>query len=235
MEQTNKIIDRLIEDKLGNINLIDFIENNGIISTEYIGKSLLMRGKSDRIWVYIKCSDKSDMIIIKEKLNDQDRCFGAIEDWMMPTLVENKKLLWDLSQYYLPESVNVPKPGVQTKSLSENEASIIYENSEYRNFISEEYIKDRIRRGISKRIYENSKLVGWGLTQDDGALGFLHVLNDVRRKGYGLNIMLSLIEEVRQAGKIPFGYIEKDNHKSINLVSKLGFVKQRECHWFEIN
>ena len=43
-----------------------------------------------------------------------------------------------------------------------------------------------------------------------------------------------LIEEVKRAGKIPFAYIEIDNYKSINLVSKLGFIKHRNCHWFQI-
>lgn len=224
------------KDKLRNINLINFIENNHIISIERIENSLLVRGKSDRTWVYIRCSSDNELTTIKSRLNKQDKCFAAIEDWMFPVLLEDKELLWDLSltQFYLPDDVSLPKPVHQTKSLSEKDAKIVYENSEYKEYISVEYIKNRIRKGISKGIYEKDKLVAWGLTQDDGALGFLHVLENVRRKGYGLSVTLSLIEEVKRAGKIPFAYIERENYKSINLVSKLGFIKHRNCHWFQI-
>ena len=69
---------------------------------------------------------------------------------------------------------------------------------------------------------------------NDGGLGFLHVIENARGKGYALSIAVSLIEEVRQKEKIPFAYIEKDNFRSINLVTKLGFVKLENRHWFEI-
>ncbi len=200
IEQIKEIIESLRKDKLRNINLINFIENNHIISIERIENSLLVRGKSDRTWVYIRCSSDNELTTIKGRLNKQDKCFAAIEDWMFPVLLEDKKLLWDLSltQFYLPDDVSLPKSVHQTKSLSEKDAKIVCDNSEYKEYISVEYIKDRIRGGISKGLYEKDKLVGWGLTQDDGGLGFLHVLKDVRRKGYCLIIILSLIEEVKQ-------------------------------------
>jgi 8-oxo-dGTP diphosphatase len=237
IEQIKEIVESLKKDKLRNINLINFIENNPINSIERIENSLLIRGKSDRTWVYIKCSSEDELVILKGRLKRQDKYFAAIEDWMLPVLLKDKELLWDLSliQFYLPDEIRLSKPAHKTTALLEKDAKIVYDNSEYRNYISIRYIKDRIRRGISRGLYENDKLVAWGLTQDDGGLGFLHVLSEVRRKRYGLSVMLSLIEEVRQAGKIPFAYIEKDNVKSINLVFKLGFIKHKNIHWFQIN
>ena len=236
MEQINGIIESLKKDRLANINLINFIENNHIIGIERIGDSLLVRGKSDRNWVYIGCSSDSELSAIKGLLNEQDKSFAAIEDWMVPVLLKDEAILWNMSltQFYLPDDVELPDPVHQTNALSEQEAGIVFDNSEYQDCISLEYIEDRIRVGISTGLYENSKLVAWGLTHDDGGLGSLHVLESVRRKGYGSNITLSLIKEVRRANKVPFCYIEKDNDKSINLVSKLGFIKHRDCHWFEI-
>ena len=72
------------------------------------------------------------------------------------------------------------------------------------------------------------------MTQDDGGMGFLHVLPECRRKKYGYNITLLLIEKIRRKGKIPFVYIEKENMKSINLVLNLQFENQKGLHWFQL-
>ena len=48
-------------------------------------------------------------------------------------------------------------------------------------------------------------------------------------------VTVSLIEDVRRLKKIPFAYIEKNNVKSINLVKKLGFIRQSNRHWFELD
>ena len=236
MERFKEIIESLKKEKLSNINLINFIENNHITSIDRIGKSLLVRGESDRNWVYLKCSSSRELSTIKGMLNKQDKCFAAIEEWMFPVLIKDEALLWggSLTQFYLPDDADLHEPVHQTRTLSEKDAGTVYDNSEYKEYISVDYIADRIRKGISKGIYENNKLVAWGLIHDDGGLGSLHVLKGVRRKGYGLTITLALIKEVRRANKIPFCYIEKDNEKSINLVSKLGFIKHRNCRWFEI-
>ena len=115
---------------------------------------------------------------------------------------------------------------------SGDDAKTIFENSEYKDFLNIEYIESRIQNDISVGIYENERLVAWGLIQDDGAMGFLHVLPEMRRKGYGLQVTLALIEKVKQAGKLPFACIVQDNIKSINLVKKLGFKEDRKKHWF---
>ena len=236
MERFKEIIESLKKEKLSNINLINFIENNHITSIDRIANSLLVRGESDRNWVYLKCSSSRELSTIKGMLNKQDKCFAAIEEWLVPVLLKDEAVLWNMSltQFYLPDDADLDEPDHQTSALSEKNARTVYDNSEYQDCISVEYIEDRIRVGISKGLYENNMLVAWGLTHDDGGLGSLHVLESARRKGYGSSITLSLIKEVRRANKIPFCYIEKDNDKSINLVSKLGFIKHRNCRWFEI-
>ena len=139
-----------------------------------------------------------------------------------------------MTQFYLPDNIVIPKSEFKAIPLSLADTEMLYDNSEYKEALSIEYIKDRITKGSSVGLYEKDKLVAWGMTQDDGGMGFLHVLPECRRKKYGYNITLLLIEKIRQKGKIPFVYIEKENIKSINLVLNLKFKKHKGVHWFQL-
>ena len=48
------------------------------------------------------------------------------------------------------------------------------------------------------------------------------------------DLMLYMIKKVRRDGKIPFAQVEGDNTKSMNLVRKFGFQKDRQVHWLEL-
>jgi 8-oxo-dGTP diphosphatase len=109
------------------------------------------------------------------------------------------------------------------------------DNSEYKEAISIRYVKDRIARGSSVGFHEGNRLIAWGMTQDDGGMGFLHVLPEYRRMKHGYNVTLRLIEELRKKGKTPFVYIEKNNFKSRNLALSLCFKEQKGLHWFQVN
>ncbi len=232
----SKIIQMLKNDEVKNINIINFMENNTVRSIETAGDSVLLKGRSDREWIYISSSSEAELKILKSKLDGQDKNFGAIEEWMIPILTEDKNVIWDLSmaQYYLPEDIELPESEIKTVPLTSHDAKIVYENSEYKDFISIDYVIEQIERGISAGFFENGWLAAWGMTQDDGGMGFLHVLAEHRRKGYGRSITLALIEQIRKKGKLPFAYIEEDNVKSINLILKLGFKKDKKIHWFGI-
>jgi len=88
---------------------------------------------------------------------------------MVPVLLKDEVVSWNLSiaQFYLPDDAVLPEPAHQTTTLSEKDAGTVYDSSEYQEQISVEYIEDRIRKGINEGIYENNKLVAWGLTHDD--------------------------------------------------------------------
>ena len=228
------VIDQLKKDTFKNVNILNFIEINRVTHAEKIGESVFVRGISDREWIYISSSNEEELQLIKSKLSQQDKNFGAIEEWMLPVLTDGKEIEWELPtiQFYLPENTDIVKPEIETTTLSPHDSETIFEYSEYKDFINIEYIQSRIQNDVSAGIYENGKLVAWGLIQDDGALGFLHVLDDHRRKGYGYQVTLALIEKVRNNGKLPFACIVQDNIKSINLVKKLGFKEDKKKHWF---
>jgi predicted GNAT family acetyltransferase len=80
-----------------------------------------------------------------------------------------------------------------------------------------------------------NKPVAWGITQDDGAIGFLHVLPEYRKSGYGRDITVDLINKVRNKGQIPFVHIEEKNEKSMRLAMSLGFTKNKMVNWLEID
>ena len=137
-------------------------------------------------------------------------------------------------QFILPKHVLLPKPLYPNVSLNIDDALHVYENSDYQDYLSVEYIEDRISRGPSAAIYEKGQLVAWAMTQDDGAIGFLHVLESHRNKGYGYQITLGLSEQLRSQGKKPFAYIKKENTRATKLVRKLGFIEQKQVHWFQL-
>jgi len=236
MDKINTALKILENDRVNNICVINFIKNNRISSIDIIGNSVLVRGVSDRRWVYLSCKDKEELIVIKNKLNKEDDNFATIADWMFPILTEGKEIIWDLSmiQFYLPDDVQITSPKYETVPLTDKDAQTVYNNSEYKEYISIEYVTDCLMKGISAGLYENGKLVSWAITQDDGAIGFLHTLDNFRRKGYGYSVTASMIHEVRNNGGLPFANVKASNKRSINLLLKLGFKENKIVHWLQI-
>jgi FR47-like protein len=236
LNTTELALNKLEKDKVNNISIINFIKNNQVLSIDIIGNSILVRGKSDRVWVYISCNNEEELDVLKNKLTEDDINFGAIDEWMIPMLVQRKKIIWDLDvlQFYLPEGITLPPIEYETQLLMKQDAATVYLNSIYKEYLSIEYISEQIDKGISSGIYENSKLISWGMLQDDGAIGFLHTLENYRRKRFGYNVALSLTNKLINSGKLPFAYIERSNSKSANLFLKLGFKENKKAHWFQI-
>jgi 8-oxo-dGTP diphosphatase len=231
------IISFLQHDEVKNMNMLYFMENNSIHHLERIGKSVILRGESDQHWVYISSPNEQELHAVVSTLTKDDRCFAVIEDWMLPLLTANKNLVWQLStmKLVLPPYVTFPQISQDhIAPLSVNDAEYLYEHSLYQGVLSPDYIRDRIRQGVSAGIQKDGQLVAWGMTHDDSAIGFLHVLEAYRRQGLAHELTVYLIHQLRQQGKIPFVHIEETNHKSIHLAMKLGFQKDRRVHWFEI-
>ena len=236
MDQIDDLITLIEKDELRNINILNFISMNPVLRIEKIGNSILVRGASDRLWVYISSTSQDELKMLAEKLDSGDNHLAAIEDWMVPILSKDKEIVWNLSmiQFICPEDAKLPKPNYEIKTLSLKDAAHVYVNSGYKDLISIEYVKSRILCGPSVAIHENHQLVAWAMIQDDGAMGFLHVLESCRNKGYGYNATIALIEKLRRQNKRPFAYIEKDNQQAINLVSKVGFKRDKKIHWIQM-
>lgn len=162
--------------------------------------------------------------------------FASAEDWMIPIITEKRKAEWILTtmRYCLPDDVEIPENKMEVIPLTTDHIGFIISQSNYKQFLTPAYIEERITKSISAAIFKKDKLVAWGLTHDDGALGSLHVLDEYRKKGYGKEILISLIHQNRKLGKISFAQIEEKNLKATNLIEQLGFVIDRRVSWIKL-
>ena len=236
MNQKSEILDFLIKNPISNLNIINFIENYPIYYIEKIGDSVLVKGTSDKEWIYISSKSQDELNTIKDRLDSNDKSFAAIEEWMIPILTKGNKIKWKLStmKLILFNEIHIGEPKNHVSELTTDDAEFIYENSVYKDIISTEYIIERITNGINSCVRHMGTPIAWGITQDDGALGFLHVLPEFRKMGYGRDVTLDLIKKVRIENKIPFVHIREDNEKSMGLATGLGFKKDKVISWFEI-
>lgn len=229
------VINHLLKDEIANMSIIGFISENPVTAVIREEDSVLIKGLSDEEWIYIFSKNEDELRILLNQLNDKDVYFASVEDWMIPIINEKKKFEWTLStiRWYLPDYVEVPENKYKTYPISTEHIGFIISQSSYKQFLTPRYLKERITKSISACIYDDDKIVAWGLTHDDGALGSLNVLDEYRGKKYGTEIVLSLIHQCRELGKIPFAQIEETNEKATKLVTKLGFVKDRRVTWIK--
>lgn len=225
----------LKQDEIKNISTIGFIENNPITEIVEINNSYLIKGTSDVEWAYVVCNNESDLSALLVK-SGSNTYFASAEDWMIPIITEKRKAEWILTtmRYYLPEDVEIPQNKMEVIPLTTDHIGFIISQSNYKQFLTPAYVEDRISKSISAAIMKKDKLVAWGLTHDDGALGSLHVLDEYRKKGYGKEILVSLIHQNRKLGKISFAQIEEKNLKATNLIEQLGFVIDRRVSWIKL-
>ncbi|MBN1634227.1 MAG: GNAT family N-acetyltransferase [Ignavibacteria bacterium] len=237
-ESVNKkeIFDLLYKDRIQNLNMINFIKSYDVELFLKSGDSALVRGTSDKPWIYISSKSESEFRELIGQLSENDRYLAAIEEWMIPILKEKYKVLWNLKckRYLLPKHTQPGSVHHIVRYLKPGDARYIHENSMYRKLTQIEYITDRIKRGIGLGLYDKGGMVAWILTHDDGAIGFLNVLPEFRRRGYGTDITNAVIKKVRERGGIPFVHIEEDNINSVNLAKKVGFAPDKYVNWLRI-
>jgi hypothetical protein len=222
--------------EVNNVNIINFIENYPIYYIEKVGNSVIVKGTSDKNWIYISSKSEEELRIIKSRLNYNDKSFAVIEEWMLPILTKGTNIKWKLStmKLILFSETSIVEPNHGVSELIINDAEFIYENSDYKDVISIQYIIERITNGLCSCIRYMDKPIAWGITQDDGAIGFLHVLPGYRNMGYARDVTIDLIRKVQSKNKIPFVHIEEGNEKCMRLATGLGFKKDKVVSWFEI-
>jgi 8-oxo-dGTP diphosphatase len=213
-----------------------FIENNPVSFYYLVKNSAAFVGRSDRDWCYIASESRAEFKEMLSLFDKKLKCFGSLDEWMIPLLRKRCESEWILSayNYYLPSEKILPERKIKIRTLREEDSIYIFKNSVYKNFLSVEYLSDRIKKSFSAGIFKDNKLAAWGLTHDDGAIGTLHVLDEHRNKGYGKEIVISLCNQFREKGRIPFAQITEDNFTSISLFTKLGFVKDRMISWMKL-
>ena len=73
--QLQEAIVKLQTDPVRNSSIIGFIKNNPISIILSEGESFLVKGSSDREWIYISSKDKEELKQLLQKLKPNDFCF----------------------------------------------------------------------------------------------------------------------------------------------------------------
>lgn len=100
---------------------------------------------------------------------------------------------------------------------------------------SESYVRRRIEGGPTCGIYAGGELVAWALTHFEAdrvsMLGFFHVLEPYRRRGYGASVASALTKDVLKRGKTPVLHVYEDNARSMRLVERIGYRRVKRQVW----
>lgn len=100
---------------------------------------------------------------------------------------------------------------------------------------SEEYVRSRLRVGPTAGVFVDGQLVAWGLTHLEtdrvSMMGFLHVLDAHRGKGYAKAVGSHLIKDILGRGKIPALHVWVDNVPSLELTPRFGFHRVKKQVW----
>lgn len=228
------IISLLSKNRLRNISLINFISCYGFSSVEQWGDSVMIRGTSDKPWIFFSSDSRVEFMELMKKLTPKDLNFASMEDWMLPFILQRGVPKWQLSclRLYYPEEYAISKEfRSHVVDIDERKAVFILNHYEYCKYTDLEYVKERLTNGPALGIYDRNNLAAFIMTHDDGAMGFLTVLPEHRRKGYAKDLTLEMISRLREKGDLPFVQIEDDNYQSINLAKQLGFVIDQNIHW----
>ena len=231
-----KLLSILNSNPVKNIAVLGFFSNYPVEEYYTEGDSVLILGKSDHLWAHILSSSESELSILLNKYHMKTKYYSSVEDWMIPMILSHGTADWVMAtnRFILDSGVITDLPRSNIVRIDKSYASHIYNNSDYKDYISIEYIENRLSKDISAGILVNNTLVAWGFTHDDGALGFLHVLEDYRKKGYGMDILLGLIQMRRTERKPVFGNIAPENVASTNLATKLGFKLDCKTSWIKL-
>lgn len=200
------------------------------------GRSAILFGMSDHLWAHIFSDSEKELAALLDKHHGLTKYYFSAEDWMIPLILKFGEADWIMStrRFILDDNIAVTRTDNETGPVEKSRIPYIYANSEYKDFISPEYIEDRLDRDISAGILVDGKLAAWGFTHDDGALGFLHVMPAFRKQGLGRDVLLGLIRMRRKAKRPVFVNIVPGNVAAISLVTKLEFKLDREASWLKL-
>jgi 8-oxo-dGTP diphosphatase len=232
----NAATKKLRSNAIYNLSIIGYIQENKLKRLLTIGDSVLAQGSEGEKWIYLYSKDENELAALIENLNDDDRYFGAIDNWQIPVITKKREIDWLINayQYHYPDDKEIPENKIKTYRLTPKDSEYIISQSIYKEMLTLGYLNERIERSVSAGIYYDGILVAWALTHDDGSLGSMHVLEDYRRKGYAREITNSLLRQCRTIDKIPFLQCEDKNVPAQTLVERMGFVKDRNVSWLKL-
>lgn len=219
-----------------NLPILGFFSDYGLEKIFRNNDSFILQGKSDYTWAYLSVTEPDDLRVLLEKFDFSTLYFANVEDWMLPQLSQKHRIEWKLTtqRFFLSADTAFETPENKCTPLDKSFVNYIYRHSPYKDFTSEDYIRERLERDVSAGIWLNEDMIGWGLTHDDGSLGFLNVLSAHRGKGVGEAILRCLIHAKRKQHKPVYVNVEPHNKESLSLLKKMGFEFDRIVSWVKL-
>lgn len=228
-------------------NLKYFKKQHPPLYEDQEGEAKVYVGKSDRDWTYFENVTKVNLSTLLERLPKDYHNFALVEDWMVelidPDHQRDRELICDryvLSKENLKMKIGQSdlnhsfQAGTFLRNLIPEDAYAIQKLHEYSDYTDIDYVKMRIHLGVGMGIEKDGELIGWGLTHDDGAIGFVYVLPEYRGQGIAKAIVIRIIQQLNENDLPIYCHIEEDNLASITLFEGLGFVKENRIRWFSL-
>jgi 8-oxo-dGTP diphosphatase len=242
MNNIEKALKTLKKDPDRNISLINLIENNFYEDFIAYGNAVILKRKTLRKCFIAGDNDEDIMRVLDIAYNKQFfsgdyKRFSSVDYRIVPIV----KSRFDVNmgncgdKLFLSDDVSLPKPDRQAQPITIDEAGIINSYWEHKNQVELEYIKQCISHGKGFILYHKDEPVSWAMTHYDGSLGFLHVREEYRRQGYGRDVMIPLIKEMRRLGKRIFTHIVGYNDASSGLAEKLGYKSLYRICWLSLS
>jgi ribosomal protein S18 acetylase RimI-like enzyme len=154
------------------------------------------------------------------------------DEWMGP-LAESRADRLDLNRFWLfrldaGEFVDHEAAGV--RSLGPEWAALVAHHWSP-GWDATAYVRSRMDAGPAFAVFDAGKPVAWVLTHVESpavsVIGFIHVLEPYRRRGFALSLTSAIVKDILRRGKIPALHVQEENTASLDLVRRLGFRRAR--------
>ena len=224
-----------------NLNIDRVIERGTAQIIERAEDVILLKDTESKA-LMLACDDVAKGIEILERNNGEEKPLIMISNAELGRAVAERFGYEGVMECYQMAYLSKEPPAAEKAASHENKESNgaqFHDSLEYKvatmeNFplisqeyklVSEDELKELIERGNIIMGYENGEAVGFIGEHMEGSIGLLQVLQEHRRKGYGLALEIEMIRRTLEKGYIPFGQVVVDNTASLELQKKLGLTK----------
>lgn len=161
--------------------------------------------------------------------------FCGVDQFVTNCLRQRYNFLWE-NNCDLYAWNGQPLPHVCTQTIGpmlQQYAQKVSDGTFYHAEIAD--VVDCLSRHPSAAVYIDGEPVCWCLLHLEKSLGMLYTEPQHRHKGYALEVMTALCNEVIARGDVPYAYIIRDNVASKNLAAKYNLVYAKPADYFEID
>ncbi len=158
---------------------------------------------------------------------------------LLTQLKEAFEVQWAHEAYFLFTRAEEFRPSgdLQPRPVTPSQAPLIA--SLWDDEDRTDYIRERLQRGPSVGVWDGDKLVGWYgthvVTDRSVSMGFLHVLEPYRGRGYAKMLTTALSRIILEGGRVPSCLVEVDNAASLAVHHAVGFQRYCRQGWVGIS